>query len=47
TFTSISSRNTDFIKWASHVIERLLKLPAIVSFYILPSSLDTPMRIDV
>jgi len=42
----ISSEDADFIKWASHVIEQLPKLPAVVSFYVLPSSFDTPMRVD-
>lgn len=42
----ISSENTDFIKWASRVVEELPKLPAVISFYVLPSSFDTPMRVD-
>ena len=43
----ISSRDVDFIDWASHIVKDLPKLPAIVSFYVLPSAQDTPMRVDV
>lgn len=42
----ISSEDADFIKWASRIVKELPKLPAVVSFYFLPSSFDTPMRVD-
>ena len=43
----ISSLNKDFASKALKVIEELPNLPGIVSFHILPSTIDTPMRIDV
>ena len=43
----VSSGDMDFIEWASHIVKDLPKLPAIVSFYVLPSAQDTPMRVDV
>jgi hypothetical protein len=42
----ISSRDVDFIEWASHIVKELPKLPAVISFYVLPSAQDTPMRVD-
>ena len=43
----ISSERQGFLDWALKVLEMMMGLPAIVSFHVLPSRLDTPMRIDV
>ncbi|RLI80190.1 hypothetical protein DRP07_09420, partial [Archaeoglobales archaeon] len=43
----VASREEDFIDWAVKVVKKILELPSIVSFHILPALNDTPMRIDV
>jgi hypothetical protein len=43
----VASRDGDFIDWAVKVVKKILELPSIVSFHILPALNDTPMRIDV
>jgi hypothetical protein len=42
-----SSISEDFVNWASGVVSKLHDLPAIISFHVLPSIGDTPMRVDV
>jgi hypothetical protein len=41
------SRSEEFVDRAVEVVQRIPRMPAIVSFHILPSLNDTPMRIDV
>lgn len=43
----VASGEKDFIDWAVKVVKKILELPSIVSFHILPALNDTPMRIDV
>lgn len=41
------SEDPDFIKHAQKIIFEMLDFPAIISFHILPTRIDTPMRIDI
>ncbi len=43
----VSSRDDSFFRRAVKTAKNILDLPAIVSFHLLPSLNDTPMRIDV
>jgi len=43
----VCSQNEEFIKNAKGVITKISDLPAIISFHILPSLNDTPIRVDV
>jgi len=43
----VCSQNEEFIKNAKWVITKISDLPAIISFHILPSLNDTPIRVDV
>ncbi|RLI77658.1 hypothetical protein DRP04_11090, partial [Archaeoglobales archaeon] len=43
----LSSRKEEFVRRASKIVREILNLPAIVSFHLLPSKNDTPMRIDI
>lgn len=43
----ISSRDGDFVKWARSIVEKILDIPAVISFHLLPAINDTPMRVDV
>lgn len=43
----LSSRDDEFLKKAVKVAREILELPAIVSFHLLPSINDTPMRVDI
>ncbi|MEJ2249869.1 MAG: DNA double-strand break repair nuclease NurA [Candidatus Lokiarchaeota archaeon] len=43
----VSSDDPEFIKRASIVVNKLLDVPAIISFHFLPKVIDTPMRIDI
>ena len=42
-----SSLSGGFIDWAVNVVSKLKDLPAIISFHVLPSLGDIPMRVDV
>lgn len=42
-----SSEDPKFILEAQEVINRMLNLPAMLSFHLLPRRIDTPMRIDI
>jgi len=43
----ICSQNEKFVDEAIEVITRIPEMPAVVSFHVLPSLLDTPIRVDV
>jgi len=43
----ISSRDRNFVDWALTIVKEIPKLPAIISFHLLPAVDDTPMRIDI
>jgi hypothetical protein len=43
----ICSQNEEFVKNAKGVIAKISDLPAIISFHVLPSLNDTPIRVDV
>lgn len=43
----VSSREKGFVDWAVSILEKITQLPSIVSFHVLPSVNDTPMRIDI
>jgi hypothetical protein len=45
-FPTLSSEN-DFKQKAVKVISKILDLPAVISFHLLPQLIDTPMRIDI
>ncbi|MHA1253342.1 MAG: DNA double-strand break repair nuclease NurA [Candidatus Helarchaeota archaeon] len=42
-----TSKDKDFLDKASDVVKKMLELPSIVSFHLLPDLIDTPMRIDI
>lgn len=43
----LCSRSEEFVDRAVEVVKKIPKMPAIVSFHLLPSLNDTPMRIDI
>lgn len=43
----VSSQDSDFINRAIDVIARIPEMPSVVSFHVLPSTIDTPLRVDV
>lgn len=43
----VSSQDADFIKKAVDIIARIPEMPSIISFHVLPSIIDTPLRVDV
>lgn len=43
----VCSRSEEFVDRAAEVVRRIPRMPAIISFHVLPSLNDTPMRVDV
>ena len=43
----VCSQNKEFVKNAKGVITKISDMPAIISFHVLPSLNDTPIRVDV
>ncbi|MEM2137145.1 MAG: DNA double-strand break repair nuclease NurA, partial [Candidatus Methanomethylicia archaeon] len=43
----ISCMRDGFMDWALNVVKHIPKLPAVISFHILPSISDVPIRVDV
>jgi len=43
----VCSRSEEFVDRAVEVVKRIPRMPAIVSFHVLPSLNDTPMRVDL
>jgi hypothetical protein len=43
----VCSQNEEFVKNAKGVITKISDMPAIISFHVLPSLNDTPIRVDV
>ena len=44
---TVRERGTEFVDWASNVIEGVPGFPSFVSYYLLLDTRDSPMRIDV
>ena len=43
----LSSRDKDFVERASLILGKLRRMPAVISFHLLPKINDTPLRIDI
>lgn len=43
----LSSRDRDFVERASLILSKLHRMPAIISFHLLPKINDTPLRVDI
>ncbi len=47
TYFPLMSRDDEFRKKAAQILTEMLDFPAIVSFHLLPTLIDTPIRVDI